>query len=152
MEKYFQKIYTIELSQTLYENTKSRYEGNKIQFIQGDSSKVFKTLLPTINDRAVFFLDGHYSSGNTAQGEKDCPLVEEMESINNLFEHDAIIIIDDYRLFGLDSSSGVLYENWSDISRDRLLDTIKDRVIDVYNLASELANDDRLIIHINAKY
>ena len=33
LEPYFDKLYTIEFSETLYNNTKNRYSGNKINFI-----------------------------------------------------------------------------------------------------------------------
>ena len=93
-----------------------------------------------------FFLDGHWSGGDTGHSNKDCPIYEEITHINNLFTNEAIIIIDDYRLFGLH-----LYEDWSEINKENLLNIIKERINKVYHLDSVLAKDDRLIIHINAK-
>jgi hypothetical protein len=150
LEPYFQKLYTIEFSENYYYNTKSRYNGNKINFLLGDSSHVFTTLLPTIQERTIFFLDGHWSSGDTGRSEKDCPLIEEVINIQNLFEKEAIIIIDDYRLFGLSKETG-LNEDWSQINKDSILNILSSRIEKVYHLDSECAKDDRLIIHISAK-
>jgi len=151
LEPHFNKIYTIEFSEKYYNKTKNRYRGNKINFIHGDSSIVFESLLPKITDKCIFFLDGHWSSGDTGHSHKDCPLNEEITNINMLFTNDAIIIIDDFRLFGLDKSSGKLGEDWSQINKENLLNILKPRINKVYHLASSLAKDDRLIIHINAK-
>ncbi len=146
LEPYFNKLYTIEFSKTYYNRTKSKYHGNKINFILGDSSIVFEKLLPSITDKCIFFLDGHWSSGDTGRSNKDCPLEEEITHINNLFTNEAIIIIDDVRLFGLK-----LYEDWSKINKETLLTILQPRINNVYHLDSACAKDDRLIIHINAK-
>ena len=148
MEPLFEKIYTVEVSEKYHALSKNRYNGNKIDFILGDSSTVFETLLPTITDNTIFFLDGHWSSGDTGKGSKDCPLVEEITHINNLFKHEAILIIDDYRLFGKCRKTGVS-EDWSDIHKDTLINILKNRITDIYHLPSNLAVDDRLIVHIN---
>ena len=146
VEPYFEKLHTIEYSETYYNNTKKKYTGNKINFILGDSSIVFKTLLPTITDKCIFFLDGHWSGEDTGHAEKDCPLEEEITHINDLFQNEAIIIIDDFRLFGRK-----LNEDWSQINKENLLNSLKSRINNIYHLDSQLAKDDRLIIHINAK-
>jgi hypothetical protein len=151
LEPYFDKLYTIEFSEKYYNTVKNKYIGNKINFILNDSSIEFKTLLPTIHEKCIFFLDGHWSGGDTGKSEKDCPLDEEITHINNLFQNEAIIIIDDFRLFGLDKSSGKLGEDWSKINKEKLLSILDSRISKVYHLHSELAKDDRLIIHINAK-
>jgi hypothetical protein len=151
LEPYFSKLYTIEFSEKYYINTKNKYNGNKITFILDDSSVVFETLLPNITDKCIFFLDGHWSGYDTGHSNKDCPLEEEITHINNLFQNDAIIIIDDFRLFGLDKSSGKLGEDWSEINKEKLLNILKARINKVYHLDSEYTIDDRLIIHINAK-
>jgi hypothetical protein len=151
LEPYFNKLYTIEFSEKYYINTKNKYSGNKINFILGDSAVVFETLLPNITDNCIFFLDGHWSGGDTGHSNKDCPLCEEITHINNLFTNDAIIVIDDFRLFGLNKLSGKLGEDWSEINKEKLLNILQGRINKVYHLDSEYAKDDRLIIHINAK-
>ena len=151
LEPYFNELHTIELSEYYYYNTKARYNGNKINFYLGDSTDVLKEILPNIKSDTIFFLDGHYSSGGTAQGNKDCPLIEEIENINNLFDNKAIIIIDDLRLFGKDKSSGILLEDWSEISEDKIKSILTDRITDYYYLDSNHTKNDRLIIHISNK-
>ncbi len=150
LEPFFNKIYTIEFSEKYYNETKNKYNGEKINFILGDSSVVFLDLLPKITDKCIFFLDGHWSSGDTGRSEKDCPLEEEITCINDLYQNDAIIIIDDFRLFGLSKETG-LNEDWSKINKEKLLEILQSRICKVYHLDSWCAKDDRLIIHINAK-
>ena len=66
--------------------------------------------------------------------------------------NEAIIIIDDFRLFGVDKSNNKYgcQEDWSQISKDNLLSILQSRIHKVYHLDSE-CEKDRLIIHINAK-
>jgi hypothetical protein len=151
LEPYFDKLYTIEFSEKYYNYSKGNYDGDKINFMLGDSSVVLKELLPTITDKCIFFLDGHWSGGDTGKSEKHCPLYEEVAHINNLYNNEAIIIIDDFRLFGLDSSSGKLGEDWRDINKDNILNILSSRIKCVYHLDSVYEKDDRLIIHINEK-
>lgn len=146
VEPYFNELHTVEFSEKYYINTKNEYRGNKINFIYGDSAIVFESLLPKITDKCIFFLDGHWSCGDTGRSSKDCPLDEEITHINNLFTNEAIIIIDDFRLFGL-----VQTHDWSKINKENLLNILQGRINKVYHLDSEYAFDDRLIIHINAK-
>jgi hypothetical protein len=150
MEPYFKNLYTIEISEKYYYLTKNKYNGDKINFILGDSSIVFKDLLSSIDTPTIFFLDGHWSSGDTGKGEKHCPLVEEITEINNNFKHDAIIIIDDYRLFGKSYRNYSMDEDWSDINKEQLVGIINKRITNIYHMDSHCSKDDRLIIHISA--
>jgi hypothetical protein len=149
LETYFDKLYTIEFSEKYYNNTKEKYGGNKINFILGDSSIVFEKLLPNLTEKCIFFLDAHWSGEDTGRSNKDVPLEEEIISINNLYKQDAIIIIDDFRLFGSNRyrKKG---EDWSKINKDKLLNILNSRISKVYHLDSEICKDDRLVIHINA--
>lgn len=146
MESLFDILYTIEIDEYTYKNTSNIYKGDKINFILGDSSKVFNFLLPLLKDKCIFFLDGHYSGGNTGKGEQDCPLNEEIKLINDKFKHDAILIIDDYRLFGIKGN-----EDWSNINKNNIISLLEGRVKYIYHLDSECAINDRLIIHISKK-
>ena len=47
-------------------------------------------------------LDGHYSAGETARGEKDTPIHEELAHIFRTGEPGHAIVIDDARCFGTD--------------------------------------------------
>lgn len=147
MEPLFQDLYTVEIAYSYYTATSSRYHGNKIQFLYGDSSDIFQTLLPTLTQPTIFFLDGHYSSGDTGKGKKDIPLLEELQLINTLYKQEGIVIIDDVRLFGKSPATG-LPEDWSEISTERLLNILQQRIKEYYFMDSCCSNDDRLVIHI----
>ena len=146
MESFFEKLYTIELSEAYHNYVKNNYNGSKIQFLLGDSSIVLRDLLPIISEKCVFFLDGHWSNGNTARGTVDVPLIDEITHINNLFQNEGIIIIDDFRLFETNFS-----ENWSNIKKSTILNILASRIKEIYHLDSELHSMDRMIIHINSK-
>lgn len=66
--------------------------------------------------KCIFFLDGHWSSGDTAKGDKDCPLIEECLAIDSLYlSNESIILIDDYRLFNTK-----INEDWSGINKQSI--------------------------------
>jgi hypothetical protein len=97
---HFKKIYSIELSQALFEKAKKRFNGQAgITLLQGNSGEVIETVLKELREPAIFWLDGHYSGGITATIEKYSPINEELDTIitNNQQKH--IILIDDARGF-----------------------------------------------------
>jgi hypothetical protein len=101
----FEKIYSIELSEYLYTRAKQRFsDADNVVLVQGDSSKELKKILNDLKTPALFWLDGHYSGGVTARGEKDCPIYEELEQIFNSGIKGHVIIVDDALLFGSDPS------------------------------------------------
>ena len=105
MRDKFDRIYSIELSNELYEKAKERFKSDQhIQLIQGDSGKALEDLMGKINEPALFWLDAHYSSGITAKGEEDTPIYNELRHIFNAQDLEHIIIIDDARLFGTDAA------------------------------------------------
>ena len=96
----FKKIFSIELGVDLFEKARKRFINNKnVIIVQGDSGKMLPKILKGLNEPAIFWLDGHYSEGITAKGDKDCPIFEEIDAIfnNNLLNH--ILLIDDARCF-----------------------------------------------------
>jgi hypothetical protein len=152
MEPIFKDLHTIEIKKELYEHTKSKYNGNKINFYLGNSSILLKEVCLKIKSPTIFFLDGHWSSGNTGKGDKDVPLYEELSNIINYFPNKGIIIVDDFRLFGKGPSDNTEIVNWSNINKKTVLDIVSKRSECNYHLPSNMADDDRFIIHINNTY
>ena len=99
-KRIFDRVYSIELGQELFENATKRFKyDSHISIFQGDSGKVLVDIIKLIDKPAIFWLDGHYSSGITAKAEKECPILEELDSIFNGKKLDHVILIDDARCF-----------------------------------------------------
>ncbi|MFZ4400847.1 MAG: hypothetical protein ACOYO1_12495 [Bacteroidales bacterium] len=99
-KKIFKEIISIELDTKLFQKAQKRFKNDKhITILHGDSGKVMPGIIQNISEPAIFWLDGHYSGGITAKGDKNCPIFEEIDSIlkNNTFAH--ILLIDDARDF-----------------------------------------------------
>ncbi|MEQ9443835.1 MAG: hypothetical protein RIG62_32645 [Cyclobacteriaceae bacterium] len=96
----FPKIYSIEISPELWQSAVKKFASySHIEILQGDSGKVLYDLVPKIQSSAIFWLDGHYSAGITAKGEKNCPIYEEFDAILSNKDMDHIVLIDDARHF-----------------------------------------------------
>ncbi len=100
-KKRFAKIISIELGQDLFLKAKDRFsKDGHIQIFQGDSSKVLPVIMQTLNEPAIFWLDGHYSHGITAKGDLECPIIAEAAAILKApvrLPH--VLLIDDARDF-----------------------------------------------------
>lgn len=100
LKDIFARLYSIELSQELWKNAVKRFaDFPHITMIQGDSGTVLYDVVPTLQERTLFWLDGHYSWGITAQGEKNCPIYEELDAIFKHNDLHHVMLIDDARLF-----------------------------------------------------
>ena len=74
--KYFEKIYSIEISELFYNFSSKRLRKRKnIIVMQGDSSTVLEKVIRklTVTDKVLFWLDGHYSGGKTGMGGGSVP-------------------------------------------------------------------------------
>lgn len=101
----FSELYTIELSEDLHKTACERFKGEpKVHLIQGDSGKELAKLVPKLTQRALFWLDGHYSAGDTALGDKETPVFEELDHLYSLSNLEHVILIDDAREFGGNSA------------------------------------------------
>ena len=153
MEPYFSKLYTIEVNELLYKNVLKKYKGNKINFYLGDSQNILDEIVRNIKNKSIFFLDSHYGGGSHGRGKKDCPLYEELTSIILNHKDEAIIIIDDVRLFGKkpgdETHTGKVVCDWRDINIDNILNIVKDRLTNQYFMPSPIIDNDRFILHIS---
>ncbi|WP_069660398.1 hypothetical protein [Arcticibacter eurypsychrophilus] len=95
----FKQIYSIELGEDLWREAVARFkDSSHVVILQGDSSKILKDVVLELKGESIFWLDGHYSAGVTAKGDKECPVYEELTTIlDSNLNH--IILIDDARCF-----------------------------------------------------
>jgi hypothetical protein len=100
LSPFFTKIYSIELSAELALNARNHFQNyHHIQIVAGDSSVELIPILRKVNQPCLFWLDGHYSGGNTVKGNKVCPVLEELAAITKHANIKSVILIDDARLF-----------------------------------------------------
>lgn len=108
----FKKVYSIEISERWYLHCTGRFSQTAaVEVILGDSATVLEHHdLP--QDPILFYLDAHFSGGDTGGQYIDngCPVLRELETICNRRKNikGDIIVIDDMRLMGIESWSGLV--------------------------------------------
>lgn len=95
----FEQLITVELSEQYHQKAVEKFRNDKhINLLFGDSGILMPKIIKDIKVKTLFWLDGHFSSGNTAQGELDCPIFGELDAIfSSPFKH--ALLIDDARYF-----------------------------------------------------
>ncbi|SOE21298.1 hypothetical protein SAMN06298216_1771 [Spirosomataceae bacterium TFI 002] len=95
----FKNLISVELSPLYFAKAEKKFANDsnvKIHF--GDSGKLMPEIIKNLDAKALFWLDGHFSSGQTAQGELDCPIFGELDAIFSS-PHKHVLLIDDARFF-----------------------------------------------------
>lgn len=116
----FTEIHSIELAEKhyLYSKDLLKYQNN-IHLYHGDSQSVLQGILDGIESTITFWLDAHYSGGDTAFKDVLYPLMKELEIIGKHKIKNHTIIIDDLRLlrpefpsvgFGIDQIKAKILE------------------------------------------
>ncbi len=96
----FKAIYSIELDRSYYEKAKDLFRHDKhVKLVNGDSSKSLIEVTKSLNEPAIFWLDGHYMGNNGVMGETECPIWGELNAIFSGVSLPHVIIIDDARSF-----------------------------------------------------
>jgi hypothetical protein len=95
------EAWSIELSGELHDAAKKRLaQYPNLHCAGGDSTAVLPGLLATVPGPALFWLDGHWSGGETAGADRECPVLAEISMIDAwAFAADSSILVDDARLF-----------------------------------------------------
>ena len=90
---------TIELSEILFDRHGGKLaEIDNVTPHQGDSREILPEIIRAHPDqRCLFWLDGHWSGGETAGEDDECPLLGELACLSE--RRNDIILIDDARLF-----------------------------------------------------
>jgi hypothetical protein len=111
MKDHFKEIYSIELSKDLHDRARAEFEKDPhIHLVAGDSSTALDSVLAGINQRCLFWLDGHYSGGITALGDVRCPVRAEIEAILRHPIKDHVLLIDDAICFDGNHGYPTLFE------------------------------------------
>ena len=112
---WFLQVHTIELDPKLAADAKARFADAKtISVHEGDSAEVLAILADIIHEPALFYLDAHWSGGQTALGKPEdngCPVLRELQALS-LRPYADIIVIDDMRLMGKQEWSGEDGTDW----------------------------------------
>jgi hypothetical protein len=97
--KHFDIVYTIERAENIYKLYRKELQQLKnVKSLLGDSREILPLVLKEVDDKkAVFWLDGHWSGGETAGADDECPVLDELACLTD--RTDDIILIDDARLF-----------------------------------------------------
>lgn len=100
MRSTFKSLHSIELSPELCADARQRLSSYpNIEIHEGDSALVLPQLLQKLRVPALFWLDGHYSAGNTARGLLETPISNEVQAILDHPVKGHVILIDDARNF-----------------------------------------------------
>ena len=94
--QYFDRVHTIEASESLFQQATENCKGNKnISLYHGDTRAILPQILEKEkNARIVFWLDAHYSGGETFNNAN--PLLQELKTINESTT-ESVIFVDDAR-------------------------------------------------------
>lgn len=98
----FDTVHSIEIDEDLFCQAQDRCKKRKnVKLHLGDGIEVLRTLAPSVQ-RCVLFLDGHFSGGETGSGEVVEPVLVELDVIGDSLDNFEVIVIDDFRLFGIE--------------------------------------------------
>jgi hypothetical protein len=96
----FPRVRSIELSSALHAAAARRFAGDpRVRLYEGDSSRALGEMIADVRTPITFWLDGHWSRGDTACGDVPCPVLAELAQIARHPVKVHTILIDDVRLF-----------------------------------------------------
>jgi hypothetical protein len=112
----FDRVFTIEAFQPLYQAAVETFGSRpNIQFLDGDSRTHIRSLAGSLSEPAIFWLDAHWCGEHTFGKTDECPVMGELEALNES-EVPHLILIDDARLFLAPPPAPHDADQWPDIS------------------------------------
>lgn len=137
----FGQVYSIEKSHILYTQTNNKLASiRNITCLEGDSREHLRKLAPTLNESAIFWLDAHLCGGDSYGANDECPLLQEIETIDTQTGNAHALLIDDARYFMAPPPQPHKIAQWPDLSsvfevlcraRPRYITIIEDVIIAV---------------------
>lgn len=94
----FKKVITVEKSSVFYEMANKVLKNKEnVEVVYGDTRKYLNNVMKKF-DNLLFWLDSHWSGGETYGENDECPLIEELKIIFK-YKKNLVVLIDDARLF-----------------------------------------------------
>ncbi len=100
VQSLFSRVYSIELADRFFNEARWFFRSlPHVTIVQGDSGSRLAEILAGVNEPALFWLDGHYSGGDTGHGAESTPVMAELDAIFGHPLKSHVILIDDARCF-----------------------------------------------------
>lgn len=110
---------SIELAEAYFSKAQARFSSNdNVQVLHGDSGVLLPALVKELDEPSMFWLDGHWSGGETGRADQDTPISTELDAVLESPVKDHVILIDDARC--LDGTNGYPH-------LDELLRTVREQ-------------------------
>lgn len=101
LEKDFNRLVSLELSREFFLAARKKFENHpKIELLFGDSADLLQGVLASVDEKALIWLDAHYSGKDTALGPQETPIIKELDMVFSQSRARHVILIDDAREFG----------------------------------------------------
>ena len=96
---HFKQVISIELSKAMYDHASARCKDDaNIQLVFGDTRAELASIVPRLATPCLFWLDAHWSGGDTYGEHDECPLLKEIE-LAGMSGVEHTVLIDDARHF-----------------------------------------------------
>lgn len=149
---HFQQVWTIELDESLWRGASRRHASlANVTFLHGASENLLGGVSEATTGSVLYWLDGHWSGAGTAGEGNECPVLEEIKSIDS-GPHSAgsVVLIDDARLFQAPPGPPHDREQWPTLmdvtdtlraTHDRYVTLLEDVIIAVPSSARRVVDD-----------
>lgn len=100
----FIRLYCVEIrddwvvvANDVFENEINK---DRLTIVHDDSTRLSKYIVnnPDFTNKTIFFLDAHVDNSDIKNYQKRCPLVDELDAIQQLPRNDNVIMVDDIRI------------------------------------------------------
>ena len=108
LSERFPIVHTIEPSNECLQIARQNLKAFKnIIFHNRTSEECLESICKSLTGDICFWLDGHYSAGITFQGDKETPIIYELETISKYISqfNNVVILIDDIRCSHIDKEN-----------------------------------------------
>lgn len=102
LSRLFKQVVTVEIDPALHEIAKARCADRpNVRLLLGDGSHLLPQIAGEVS-KALLFLDGHFSGGETGIGDEPEPVLKELDLIEPHIGNFTAVVVDDFRLFGVE--------------------------------------------------